>query len=160
MTRFWRNALSATIAAGFMAITLPVPGALAAVAPTEGAWTIDQKIAVQFFDCHPKLCGRLAWMKAPRDAQGQLKLDRHNPDPKLQARRMCGPTIIWNLQADGPNRWEDGWLYNPDDGETYNVAVERKTSGAMEARIYAGLPVLGTTKSLHQVPTGTSAGWC
>ena len=45
-------------------------------------------------------------------------------------------------------------------GETYNVAVERKTSGAMEARIYAGLPVLGTTKSLHQVPKGTSAGWC
>lgn len=160
MTHFWRNASSAAIAAVFMAVSLPTPGAVASVSPTEGAWTIDQKVAVQFFDCRPKLCGRLTWMKTPRNAQGQLKRDKNNPDPALRARRMCGPTIIWNLHPDGPSRWEDGWFYNPDDGETYNVAVERTTNGVMEARIYAGLPLLGTTKSLHQIPQGTSAGWC
>ena len=36
------------------------------------------------------LCGRIFWLQAPRDAQGQLKRDRRNPDPALRSANCAG----------------------------------------------------------------------
>ena len=44
---------------------------------------------------------------------GQPDLDHLNPDPLLRQRHLCGLTIIWGLQPDGPSHWTAGWLYDP-----------------------------------------------
>lgn len=159
MLRLLRNLVYTTLVSITYAALLPSP-AQAALLPTVGAWVIDEKAAVEFFACSTFLCGRIAWLKTPRNAQGELKQDKLNPDPQLRARKLCGPTIIWNLQADGPGRWDGGWFYNPDDGATYNVSVERKADDRISARIYAGVSLLGTTKELHAVAPGETDGWC
>jgi uncharacterized protein (DUF2147 family) len=106
------------------------------------------------------MCGRIRWLKVPRDPQGQLDHDKKNPNPALQGRRLCGLTILWNLRPDGPDHWGGGWFYNPDDGKTYRVTAQLKSNDEIVARIYLGTPLLGKTKVLARVPHGPSAGWC
>jgi len=141
-------------------MVLAVPRTMAVAAVPEGVWLIDGKAAVQIFDCTGPLCGRILWLRTPRDPQGRLNRDRNNPDPALRQRRLCGLTILWGLRSTGVDRWRGGWFYNPDDGTIYNVSAELRSADQLVARIYLGLPFFGETKTLLRVPHGTSDGWC
>lgn len=143
------------------AITLlAAPRAAAEAGIPQGIWLIDKRAAVQIYDCAGLMCGRIAWLNVPRNALGQLDRDYHNPDPALRTRELCGLTMLWNLHPAGPNRWKDGWFYNPDDGVTYRVSAQIQSDDLMVARIYRGIPLFGKTKTLDRVPQGASAGWC
>jgi uncharacterized protein (DUF2147 family) len=144
--------------AAFMVLAFPRTTAFAAV--PDGVWLIDGKAAVQIFDCSGLLCGRILWLHVPRDSQGRLNRDGHNPDPALRQRPLCGLTILWGLRSTGPYRWGGGWFYNPDDGKTYRVSAELRSTDLIVARIYLGVPFFGETKTLLRVPHGTSDGWC
>lgn len=137
--------------------TLPV---LAGAAPPQGVWLIDGKVAVQIFDCKDRLCGRIVWLIKPRNLQGELDRDKKNRDPALRQRRLCGLTILWGLRPVGPDRWGDGWFYNPDDGNTYRISAQLTSPDVITARIYVRLPLFGRTKTLRRVAHGISAGWC
>ena len=126
----------------------------------EGVWLIKGKAAVQIFDCKSLLCGRILWLQAPHDSQGQLKRDMRNPDPALRQRELCGLTVIWGLRSSGPNHWDDGWFYYPASGKTYNIKMELTSSDALVARFYQGTSFVGETKTLSRVLHGTSEGWC
>jgi uncharacterized protein (DUF2147 family) len=126
----------------------------------KGVWLIEEKAAVQIFDCKGLLCGRILWLQAPHDSQGQLKRDMKNPDSALRQRELCGLTVLWDLRSTGPNQWDDGRFYYPDSGRTYNVKMELTSSNALVARFYLGASVLGETKTLSRVLHGTSEGWC
>jgi uncharacterized protein (DUF2147 family) len=152
---------------------LAVPGAKAQ-APTQtetpappaqpgipqGVWLLEGRAAVQIFDCEGLLCGRIVWLKVPRNLLGQLNRDKNNPNPALRGRELCGQTIIWGVHPDGPDRWKGGWFYNPDDGATYRFNAQLKSADAMVARIYAGIPLLGKTKTMVRVSQEVTAGWC
>ena len=126
----------------------------------DGVWLIKGEAAVQIFDCNGLLCGRILWLQAPRDSQGQLKRDTRNPDPALRQRELCGLTVIRDLRSAGPNHWDDGWFYYPDSGRTYNIKMELTSSDALVARFYQGTSFVGETKTLRRVLHGTSEGWC
>ncbi len=132
----------------------------ARAAVPQGVWLIDGKVAVQIFNCEGLLCGRILWLLIPRDPQGQLVLDKKNPDPALRRRPLCGLTILWGLRSTGPDRWTDGWFYNPDDGRTYSISAQMVSPDLITARVYVGLPLFGETKTLRRVAHGTSEGWC
>ncbi len=141
-------------------VVVSIPCASASSGVPQGVWLIDNEVAVQIFNCGNSLCGRVLWLLKPRDPQGRPVLDKKNPDPSLRQRPLCGLTIFWGLRPSGPDRWSDGWFYNPDDGETYNISAALKSADTMEARIYLGVPLFGQTKMLYRVPHGTSNGWC
>ena len=156
--RVLRNQISAFLLLVGMAVFSPRLVASAGI--PQGVWVIDNEVAVQIFDCSNLLCGRILWLLIPRDSKGRLKHDKNNPELALQERQLCGMTIFWGLRSIGPDRWTDGWFYNPDDGETYNISADLTSADVMVARIYAGLPLIGKTKILHRVPHGISGGWC
>jgi uncharacterized protein (DUF2147 family) len=147
-------------AALFVAALFAAPRAAAQAAVPEGVWLIDRKAAVQIYDCAGLMCGRILWLYKPLNALGQLDRDKHNPDPALRQRELCGLTMLWNLRPAGLNRWKDGWFYNPDDGTTYRVTAQLKSDDVLVARIYLGIPLFGQTKTLARVPHGASKGWC
>jgi len=149
-------------------LALLVVSAMAGIAQThmasaeapEGIWLVNGEAAVQFFDCNSLLCGRILWLQAPRDSQGQPKLDTRNPDPALRQRQLCGLTVIRDMRASGPNQWGHGWFYYPDSGKTYGVKMELTSSNALLAHFYLGTLFVGETKTLSRVAHGTSDGWC
>jgi uncharacterized protein (DUF2147 family) len=139
---------------------LVAPCAKSEPAVPQGVWLMDGKVAVQIFDCAQMMCGRIIWLRDPRDPEGRLDRDRKNPDPALRDRKLCGLTILWGLRPQGSDRWQDGWFYNPDDGKTYRVKAQIVSADVMVARIYQGAPFFGRTKTLDRVPHDTSEGWC
>ena len=151
--------LTRRVALLLAALTLAAPGAARPGVP-EGVWLIDGKAAVQIYDCRRLMCGRILWLLVPRNPMGQLDRDKHNPTAALRQRQLCGLTMLWNLRPAGPNRWEDGWFYNPDDGGTYRVTAQLRSDDVLVARIYQGISLFGQTKTLVRVRRGVSGGWC
>ena len=43
------------------------------------------------------------------------------------------------LQPKGPGHWSSGWLYDPQDGVTYDVAAEFTAPNTIFARVYRGI---------------------
>ena len=121
---------------------------------------MDGEVAVQIYDCTGLLCGRIVWLKKPRNLAGQLKQDKKNPDPSVRHKELCGLTILKGLEPDGPGRWKGGSFYNPDDGKPYSVTAELKSADVIIARVYRGIPFFGKTKTLTRVPHLSSDGWC
>ena len=144
----------------FICIAVPSLRSTASAASLPGVWLMGTKVAIQMFDCSGLQCGRVIWLNDPFNAQGLLRRDTNNPDQALRERQVCGPTIIWNLHASGPNHWEGGWFYIPDDGKTYRTSMELTSADLIAARIYLGLPIFGEIRILSRVPQRTSEGWC
>jgi len=86
--------------------------------------------------------------------------DKKDPDITLRDRPICGLTVLWGLTPAGPDHWKNGWLYNPDDGNTYRVSGELRSPDVFVARIHVGFPLFGETSTWRRVPQLTSEGWC
>ena len=149
---------SALAVAAITLLTAARGAAQLAVPP--GVWLLEGKAAVRIFECDGLMCGRILWMRIPRDAEGERVLDKKNPDPALRRRPLCGLTIIGDLRPDVPGHWTDGWLYNPDDGVKYKVTARLESDDVIVARAYLLLPLFGKTLTLTRVPRGTSEGRC
>ncbi len=119
-------------------ILLAVPRTTLWAAVPQGVWLMDLRVALQIFDCGSLLCGRILWLLIPRNPQGELDRDKNNPNPALRQRLLCGLTVLWGLRPAGPDRWQGGWFYNPDDGRTYDVSARLKSADVLIARIYLG----------------------
>ena len=61
--------------------------------------------AVEITECNGKLCGHVAWVQ-----------DAKNSD-------QCGKQIIGNVKSVGKNKWDNGWIYDPDRGSKYDVEL-------------------------------------
>jgi uncharacterized protein (DUF2147 family) len=146
------------IAATFFA----APGiAVAATIPDAGAWFVDGTgAALRIFNCSGLLCGRIVWLQNARDTAEQPAIDGNNPDPASRQRPLCGLTVLRGLRPVGPDRWNSGSLYNPDDGRTYLVSAELRSADELVARVYVGIPLFGETKTLRWVPRLGSDGRC
>ena len=97
----------------------------------DGTWLISQRVAFEVFPCKADLCGRVVWLR--------------NPD----LRANCGRTIVWGLIAKSATEWDDGWLFDPEDGKTYSVDARTDTPDRIIARIYEGLPLFGLYRISH-----------
>jgi len=73
---------------------------------------------------------------------------------------LCGLTIIWGMQPDGPAHWSNGWLYDPKDGGTYNVTAELTAPNTISARVFRGAPLFGRTEILIRDPPLSFDGRC
>jgi uncharacterized protein (DUF2147 family) len=132
----------------------------ASAAVPGGTWLFANRVALQIFECNGLLCGRIVWLLRPASPAGRPDLDTLNPDPALRNRDLCGLTIIWGMQPDGPAHWSNGWLYDPKDGGTYNVTAELTAPNTISARVYRGAPLFGRTEILIRDPPLSFDGRC
>ncbi|MEO0333732.1 MAG: DUF2147 domain-containing protein, partial [Bacteroidota bacterium] len=50
-----------------------------------GTWyTTDQRGKVEIYPCDDAYCGKIIWLKEPKNPDGTPKLDKENPDETLQ----------------------------------------------------------------------------
>ena len=104
-----------------------------------GVWLTDDGDAlVEIGSCGAALCGRIVWMRDPPALD-----DRHNPDPALRARPLCGLEILAGFAADGEGRWSGGRVYDPKTGSTYRGTITLDADGALTLRGYVGIPLFG-----------------
>jgi uncharacterized protein (DUF2147 family) len=141
-------------------LVLVIPSRPASSEVPDGTWLFANRVAVQVFECSGLVCGRIVWLLRPRAPDGQPDVDRLNPDSTLRQRPLCGLTIIWGLQPDGAGHWSNGWLYDPEDGNTYGLTAERTAPNEISARVYRGVPLFGRTEILIRDPQLSFDGRC
>jgi uncharacterized protein (DUF2147 family) len=86
-----------------------------------GVWeTVEGKSHVEITACgDDKYCGTIIWLKEPNTEKGTPKIDLNNQDESLQKRPIVGIQILKDLEKVGENEWDDGTIYNPEDGQIY-----------------------------------------
>lgn len=111
-----------------------------------GVWLHDNKrIEIEIAPCGDRLCGKLVWFRWPNDAQGLPLVDFNNADTALRTRPLLGLTILEGLRRTGDNTWEDGKVYDPDDGANYSASMSINGDGTLRLRAYVLLPLFGKT---------------
>src|SRR5262245_11383468 len=118
-----------------------------------GRWvTEDGWSHVEIYPCDANLCGRIVWLKEPRERDGQIKVDAKNPDPAKRTQTLVGLTIMWNFAGTSdPSEWDGGRIYNPLDGETYRAKLRLHADGKLEMRGYVVLPLFGGSQYWERV---------
>ena len=105
----------------FLTYLLMAGGASAgSVDDIAGQWrTVRHGALVEIADCgNGTPCGALAWVDAAI-SQGNSR-DIRNCDPALRDRPLIGVPILWGFEPGGDG-WQNGRLYNPDDGKTFTA---------------------------------------
>ncbi len=128
-------------------VTLLATTPVGAQSPTPvGVWLHDNKrIEIEIAPCGDRLCAKLVWFKWPNDAQGLPLVDLKNADPALRTRPLLGLTILEGLRRTGENTWEDGKVYDPDDGADYSASMTIEDGGTLRVRAYVLFPLFGKT---------------
>ncbi len=124
-----------------------------AYADPTGLWhTEDENARVQVEICGNKLCGRIVSLKDPLDDDGNPKTDAANPEPEMRDRPIEGLKIVWDLQDKGDGKtWEDGKVYDPESGKTYNARVTLDGQNTLKLRGYVGAPMFGRTSTWTRI---------
>ena len=104
--------------------------------PPLGMWlTGSGKSLVTVYPCeddNDKLCGKIVWLRKPTFEDGTPRLDIHNDDESLRDRPLIGIQVLWDMEDQGDGEWDDGEIYNPEDGDTYSAEMEEIDEKTME----------------------------
>lgn len=111
----------------------------------EGLWYNDIKDAkIQIYKANDgKFYGKIVWLKEPTKS-GKPKLDDKNPKKELQNQPIVGLQILKGFHKDGDNGYEDGTIYDPTNGKTYDCKMTYKGK-TLSIRGYVGISLFGRT---------------
>lgn len=116
-----------------------------------GLWEVEEGDGrIEIFRCGDKFCGRIAWLKEPNypmDDKGGMGgrplLDRDNPKKELKGRQQLGLVIMEGYTFRGSNLWDDGTIYNTENGRTYKSRLSLKSRDRLQLRAFIGISLLG-----------------
>lgn len=152
--------LRAPWVAGFIAAIaslVAISAASAFASDPYGVWMIEKEVAIEIFDCGGLLCGRIVYLRIPRDETGELMREQENPDAARLPGLMCGMTVLEDLRAAGPDYWDGGRFYDPRDGGRYGVAMRLVSPNVIVARISSDS---GLGETLLRARRFKTFGWC
>jgi uncharacterized protein (DUF2147 family) len=111
-----------------------------------GVWEPSHgKAKVKITKVGNKYFGKIVWLKFPTYDDGAKKADRNNPDPKMHDTPLLGYKILKDFEYVGKKTWENGTIYDPENGSTYNCVIKLKDNNTIEVRGYIGVSAIGRT---------------
>jgi uncharacterized protein (DUF2147 family) len=116
-----------------------------------GLWEVEEGDAhIKIYRCGEKYCGGIVWLKEPvyppddkGGMAGKPMVDRENPQKELKGRALIGLQLMDGYTFRGNNLWDEGRIYNTENGRTYNSRIRMKSRDLLELRGYIGIPLMG-----------------
>lgn len=112
-----------------------------------GEWYNGEKDAtILLYESNGKVFGKINWIKEPNE-NGKPKVDKHNPDPAKRNTPAMGLVIMKNFEKVKENYWENGTVYDPNNGKTYKCNLSLINKDQLDVRGYIGFSLLGRTEN-------------
>ena len=119
-----------------------------------GQWTTAEgKSHIIISTCDAGLCGKIVWLKVPiypaddeKGMAGKPKVDRENPDPALRNKSTIGLQVLRGFKTRRDNVWQDGTVYDPDNGKTYKAKLALENEKTLKVRGFIGFSWIGRTE--------------
>lgn len=98
------------------------------------------------------ICGFIIGLINPKGPDGavvapDVATDFRNADPALRSRKVIGMPLIWGFKkTSDPNAFENGQIYNGENGKIYNANISLQPDGKLRLRGYVGAPMFGETQ--------------
>jgi uncharacterized protein (DUF2147 family) len=116
-----------------------------------GVWNTEKKDAkIEIYKCGSKYCGKIVWLKEPTYGPGSKEgtpgtpiLDHSNPNPELRNRPLIGLSILLHFEYIGDNLWDNGKIYNSDNGKTYSGKMTLVSPDRLKVRGFIGISLIG-----------------
>lgn len=107
--------------------------AQAATDPVEGIWLTESGGAhVEIAPCGESMCGTIIWLKEPDREDGTPKRDVNNPDEANHGNPIIGLQMIRGFAKEKSGIWEDGEIYDPESGKTYDSNMISRDANTLE----------------------------
>lgn len=112
-----------------------------------GVWKNGEGTAmIKMYKNGDKYQGKIVWLKEPNDpATGKPKTDKNHPDETVRSRAIIGLINTWGFTYKGENVWDDGKIYDPKNGTTYDCTIKLKSANSLSVRGYVGVSLIGRT---------------
>jgi uncharacterized protein (DUF2147 family) len=111
-----------------------------------GIWqTGTGKGRIQITKYGDKYGGKIVWLKEPTDANGKMKLDSKNPDELKKKNTIIGLTNLLGFTYEGHGKYENGIIYDPENGKTYKCIMTLDGETTLKVRGYIGFSLIGRT---------------
>jgi uncharacterized protein (DUF2147 family) len=110
-----------------------------------GEWyTAEGTSVVEIYKCDDLYCGKIVWLKNPKNKEGKDKVDTKNLDEAKRNRKLMGLEILWGFKYKGEDQWEDGKIYDPKNGKTYSCKIKLE-GNELKVRGFVGFSLFGRT---------------
>lgn len=112
-----------------------------------GVWEPSNgKARVKIEKIGDKYYGKIVWLREPNDAAtGQPKVDKNNPDASQRTVPLKGYRMLKDFKFAGGNQWDNGTIYDPENGSTYKCIIKMTDNNTLDIRGYIGVEALGRT---------------
>lgn len=117
-----------------------------------GTWMVgSQKAKVQIYKKDNKYFGKIVWLKNPTYENGTPKLDKHNSEASERTKPLMGLNMLKDFSYVSDNTWEDGTIYDPENGKEYSCIIKMKDNNTIDVRGYIGFSLMGRTDTWKRV---------
>jgi uncharacterized protein (DUF2147 family) len=111
-----------------------------------GVWESGSgKARVKIDKAGDKFTGRIVWLREPNNDEGKPKTDKNNPDEKLRTTPLLGYRLLRDFQFKGDKTWEEGTIYDPENGSTYSCTIKMTDENTLDVRGFIGVSLFGRT---------------
>ena len=89
--------------------------------------------------------GRIVWLKEPLNDLGKPKLDKNNEDVTKLNKTIMGMQLVGGFEWKNDNLWDNGNIYDPENGKTYKCKLDLENLSTMNVRGFIGISLFGRT---------------
>jgi uncharacterized protein (DUF2147 family) len=118
-----------------------------------GVWQNSTgKGQIQIYKYADKYYGKIVWLWQPNGKDGLPRIDVKNVNKDLRTKPLLGKVMLRDFVYDADDKeWENGKIYNPEDGKEYSCYMRMKDPNTLTVRGYYGFSWIGKTDVWQRV---------
>jgi uncharacterized protein (DUF2147 family) len=102
-----------------------------------GVWESEEKnLQIEIFEENGQFAGRMIYFKCSSDEVMRALKDTENPDENLTDRNLLGLKLVTKLAYQGEGVWDDGKIYDPNSGYTFEARIQLTQANTAIVRGY------------------------
>lgn len=118
-----------------------------------GTWESEEKnLQIEMYkDRDGRIAGRMIYFKCVSDSVMRATKDIENPNPGLINRNLLGLTLVTSLEYLGSGVWDNGKIYDPNSGRTFEAQIQTTNSASAVVRGYWRYKWIGRSMNFRRI---------